>query len=188
MLEVVKFMDNILNSVVAPFFSEHLNHKEALYSSLIIDASSNQILSGCPSLKENKVLCSDHLYAGFVNWCYVNHKKMDWRLSLSFYDYLVDSNELVTEEAHKELIFLACSQWTYNDKSANQTFVLCHTSLPSCVFGSNKSLRAENFREVFYFETNQLDAFLRTSQRQQAFMYWILENDNDFPTSLGTLI
>ena len=181
-------MDNILTSIVAPLSSEQLNHKEALYCSLIIDASSNLILSGCPSLKENKILSSDRLYTQFVNWCYVNNKKMDWRLSLSFYDYLIDSNEPVNEEIHKELIFLACSQWTYTDKSANQTFVLCHTSFPSCVFGSNKSLRAEKFREVFYLETHRLDELLRASRRQQSYMYWILANDDDFPTSPGTLI
>ena len=181
-------MDNILNSVVAPFSSKPLNHREALYTSLIIDASSNLILSGCPSLNENKILCSSHLYTEFVNWCFLHQKKMDWRLSLSFYDYLVDLNELVTKEAHMELIFLACSQWTYNDKSANQTFVLCHTSLPSCVFGSNKSLRAESSREVFYYETSQLNTFLRNTQPQHTFMYWVLENDNSFPKSTGTLI
>lgn len=186
--EVVNIMDNILNSIVAPLSSEQLNYKEALYSSLIIDASSNLILSGCPSLKANKILRSDDLYAAFVNWCFVNNKKMDWRLPLSFYDYLIESNEPVTEETHKELIFLACSQWTYTDKSANQTFVLCHTSLPSCVFGSNKSLRAEKFREVFYLKTQQLDDFLYASQHQQSYMYWILANDNDFPTSAGTLL
>ncbi|MGE6179626.1 hypothetical protein [Aeromonas salmonicida] len=178
-------MDRILNGIICPSSREKLSYKENIYISLVVEASLNLLITGCPSLEKNGILSSNVFYEEFIDWCYVNQRNTDWRLPLSFYEYLLHLQTPIENDTMNELIFLACSQWTYQDKSSNRTLLLCHTSLCNRVFGSNKSQNAESFREVFYYETDKLRPLIELDKNKPAFIYWILKDDNEYPTSPG---
>lgn len=178
-------MEEILDRIINPLSAKPLTKKEHIYTSLVLQSSQSLILSACPSLQNQRQFCSFEYHQQFIDWCFFNKKRTDWCLALSFYQYLSYKNEQVSVEILKELIHLACSQWTYADKSTNQTVVICHTRLPSMVFGGNKSLFAQEFREVFLLETDQLRPFIQSHMLDDYFVYWILRDDSEYPSTMG---
>ncbi len=144
-----------------------------------------RILSGCPSLNGKIKYYAQVIYTEFVKSLVLPYIKKDGLETFTIVLRLFSRFKRTrTKEAHMELIFLACSQWTYNDKKV-QIKPSCYVipSLPSCVFGSNKSLRAESSREVFYYETSQSKHVLQTLNLKYYFLHWILKTITASPSS-----
>ncbi|EHS1100573.1 hypothetical protein QTU67_000246 [Vibrio cholerae] len=180
--------NDFLESVVNPVANVNLNIKEQLYSSLIVESSLSLIMSGCPILSEIIKSKPFSFYEDFISWCYVNSKETDWRLAISFFEYLNSNEKHINHDILMELIFLACSQWTYSNKSSKNTLIIFCSLLENYAFGSKKSQSAEEFREVFYFETSHLNTIISREETHLLFMYWELENDSHLPSKPGIII
>ena len=85
----------------------------------------------------------------------------------------------------EELIFLSCSQWTYSDKSSKLTIIAAHGQLKGKLFGANKSINAEEVRQVFYMDDDFGDNHLNNNKLT---IYWLLDNDSSYPTKPGNII
>ncbi|WP_047685001.1 hypothetical protein [Xenorhabdus sp. NBAII XenSa04] len=167
------------NSVINPInINNHsMNLLEIQFRDLIIDASRYLIENACPdiiyyfNINENKV------YHRFISWCYENNEYTDWRLGISLIKYLNEIKVPVEIKIKEELALLSCSQWSYMNKSEKIIILILYGEIRDKLFGSQKSTKADQFREVFYINVDKSDYLIDNGE----FFFWELNEDDDVP-------
>ncbi|MDC9580268.1 hypothetical protein PSI15_01535 [Xenorhabdus sp. PR6a] len=164
-------------SIIHPNGNNFMSLLEIQYRDLIIDASRSLIKSVFPDIISHFNINDNHIYYGFISWCYKNNEPTDWRIGISLIKYLNINYISVEIKIKEELLFLSCSQWTYMNKSRNITILILYGELNDKLFGAQKSTLADQFREVFYIEVDKNNYPIDS----HSFFFWELSEDDDIP-------